>query len=120
MSAVTLAQHEGTNGSLWDLPSKPKPAVCRSSHPHPQSPSGRAVCRVDHAEQGTEVHGAPVGAAWFTWTTRAAATAWSAVDTCTYSYCPQIVPAGQAYCSTWCSLQDKHADEHDQAEEVGA
>lgn len=116
MSAVTLAQFTGENSKLWDFPATPKPVVCRSSHPHPQTPSGRAECVVDHQEQGTEVHGAPVGAAWFTWTTRAAATAWSAVDTCTYSYCPEIVTAGQPYCSAWCARQDKGSADNRESE----
>lgn len=121
MTALSLEAYDGLDGSRWNVPAKPEPAVCRSSFPHPQTSLGWALCEVDHREMCTPVHGAMVNGQWFTWSTRAAAAAWSAVNTCAYSYCPQIVAVGQAYCSTRCSLLGEHGDDNrDDVEEAAA
>lgn len=118
MSAVTLAQYTGTDGSRWDFPDAPQSeaAECRSSFPHPQMVTGRAHCQVDHAEMCTTVHGSMVGGLWFTWSTRQAAVAWARVDTCTYVYCPEIVPAGRPYCTDRCARLDKGTADNRESE----
>lgn len=121
MSAVSLAQYTGENAKLWDIPApvqRAEPVLCPSNMPHTGSVTGFVVCAVDHAEQGTDVHGALVNGHNFTWSTRQATAAWAAVSQCAHVYCPQIVAAGQAYCSAWCARQDKHATDNHEAVEA--
>jgi hypothetical protein len=123
VSAVSLAQFTGTNAKLWDIPApvqRAEPLLCPSNMPHASAVAGFVVCDVDHAEQGTDVHGALVNGHWFSWSTRQATAAWAAVSQCAHVYCPQIVAAGQAYCSSWCARQDKHAADDRDAESEAA
>lgn len=109
-------------GAVWAFARTPEPAVCRSNHPHPQSPLGHVACTLDHLEQRTQLHGADVGGVWFTWTSEAATAAWASVRRCLNPYCGQQVPEGVTYCRTVCQLADKHcaADDFEPETEAAA
>lgn len=111
-------------GSLWNAGPAVfavEPVACCSVLPHPLMLGGRLRCEVDHAEQGTEKHGAWVGPHSLCWTTAEAASWWARVRRCAAD-CGTQVPEGVSYCSLRCQSSDKHspADDYDVEGEAAA
>lgn len=85
------------------MPTAVEPALCRSTYPHPQSPTGRVSCFIDHDEIGDSRHGAMVGGNFFRWTTAEATAAnWRCLH-CNY---PCDMDRHGGYCSPACMWRE--------------